>query len=75
VGAPTLTTDEAKAAYNFRSRLSHGDSFLSDMPQADISLYDRLEETLRMTIFKAFSDPDFAKVFLDDAKIAARWKV
>jgi len=74
VGAPTLTTDECEAAYDFRSRLSHGDGFLSDMPAADITLYDKLEETLRLAILKAFMEPQFASIFLDDATIATRWK-
>lgn len=74
VGAPTITTDECDAAYDYRSRLSHGDGFLSDMPSADITLYDKLEETLRMAMLKAFMEPPFASIFLDDATIAARWK-
>jgi hypothetical protein len=74
VGAGALTPDECEAAYDYRSRLSHGDGFLSDMPAADITLYDRLEETLRLAIVKAFAEPDFARLFLDDAAIAARWK-
>ena len=69
-----MTTDECEAAYDYRSRLSHGDGFLSNMPAADITLYDKLEETLRLTILKAFREPDFARVFLDDATIATRWK-
>ncbi len=73
VGAPTMTTSDSDAAYDFRSRLSHGDGFLSDMPQADISLYDKLEETLRLTILKAFREPRFAKIFLDESQIDARW--
>jgi hypothetical protein len=74
VGAPPITTEEAETAYDFRSRLSHGDGFLHDMPQADISLYEKLEDTLRLTILKTFREPDFAKIFLDEATIAARWK-
>jgi hypothetical protein len=73
VGAPTMTTSESDAAYDFRSRLSHGDAFLYDMPQADINLYDKLEEALRLTILKAFREPTFAGVFLDDSQIDARW--
>jgi hypothetical protein len=73
VGGPTMTTSESDDAYDYRSRLSHGDGFLSDMPQADISLYDRLEETLRLTVLKAFCEPTFAGVFLDDSQIEARW--
>lgn len=73
VGAPTMTTSESDAAYDFRSRLSHGDAFLFDMPRADINLYDKLEETLRLAVLKAFRDPAFAGIFLDDSQIAARW--
>lgn len=75
VGAPTMTPSESDAAYDFRSRLSHGDAFLYDMPQADINLYDKLEETLRLAILKAFREPNFARIFLDDATIDARWRV
>jgi hypothetical protein len=73
VGAPSLTSDECEDAYDYRSRLSHGDGFLSDMPAADITLYDKLEETLRLAILKAFTEPSFATIFLDDSKIASRW--
>jgi hypothetical protein len=73
VGSTTITASESDAAYDFRSRLSHGDSFLYDMPQADINLYDKLEETLRLTVLKAFREPTFAGVFLDDSQIEARW--
>jgi len=75
VGAASLTPDECEDAYDYRSRLSHGDGFLSDMPTADITLYDKLEETLRLAILKAFTEPQFASIFLGDATIAARWKV
>jgi hypothetical protein len=73
VGAPPLTSDECDEAYNYRSRLSHGDGFLSDMPTADIILYDKLEESLRLAILKAFMEPAFAAIFQDDSKIASRW--
>jgi len=69
-----LTPDTCEDAYGYRSRLSHGDGFLSDMPTADITLYDKLEETLRLAILKAFTERRFASTFLDDATIAARWK-
>jgi hypothetical protein len=73
VGAPPMTTAESDAAYDFRSRLSHGDAFLSEMPQADINLYDKLETALRLAILKAFREPAFAATFLDDSQIEARW--
>lgn len=75
VCALPLTTHEAELSYEFRSRLSHGDGFLSDMPTADIRLYEKLEEVLRLTILKAFREPVFATVFTDDARIATRWPV
>jgi hypothetical protein len=43
------------------------------MPAADITLYNKLEETLRLTILKAFREANFAIIFLDDSQIAARW--
>lgn len=73
VGAPLLTSDECDKAYDYRSRLSHGDGFLSDMPTADIILYDKLEETLRLAILKAFTESSFAAIFLGDSQIASRW--
>jgi len=73
VGAPTMSTPEADAAYDHRSRLSHGDAFLHDIPQADINLYDKIEATLRLAILKAFREPAFAAIFLDDSQIEARW--
>jgi hypothetical protein len=73
VGARPMTTSESDAAYDFRSRLSHGDAFLYDMPQADINLYDKLETTLRLALLKAFREPAFAAIFLDDSQIDARW--
>jgi hypothetical protein len=68
-----MTTLESDAAYDFRSRLSHGDAFLYDMPQADINLYDKLETTPPLAILKAFREPVFAAFFLDDSKIEACW--
>jgi len=52
VGAASLTPDTCEDAYGYRSRLSHGDGFLSDMPTADITLYDKLEETLRLDLHR-----------------------
>jgi hypothetical protein len=68
-----MTTSESDSAYDHRSRLSHGDAFLHDIPQAEISLYDKLEETLRLAILKAFREPSFAAIFLEDLQIKARW--
>ena len=76
VGAHQLTKSEAADAWKFRCRLSHGDTFLSAMPVeegADTRLYDKLEETLRLTILKAFRDPAFANEFTNDSRINARY--
>jgi hypothetical protein len=73
VGAKSLTSAEAALAWDFRCRLSHGDGFLFDMPTAHISLYDKLEEALRLTILKAFLEPSFASVFTDESYITKRW--
>jgi hypothetical protein len=73
VGANPLTTSEAGLAWDFRCRLSHGDGFLYAMPPADIGLYDKLEETLRLAILKAFLEPSFASIFTDDAQIEKRY--
>lgn len=75
VGMNPLTISEAGSAWDFRSRLSHGDGFLFALPQADISLYDKLEETLRLAILKAFVEPAFASVFTSDAGIDGRWPI
>jgi hypothetical protein len=45
------------------------------MPNADIALYDKLENTLRLAILKAFLDPTFANIFADDKEIAKHWPV
>lgn len=73
VGTHPLTEAEASAAWDFRSRLSHGDGFLYSLPNADVVLYDNLEDTLRLAILKAFLEPSFAEVFTDDAYITKRW--
>jgi hypothetical protein len=73
VGPRLVTPTEADTAWGTRSRLSHGDGFLFSLPDADIALYDKLEDTLRLAILKAFLDPAFASVFTDDAQIAKRW--
>ena len=73
VGAHSVTMAETDSAWDLRSRLSHGDGFLFAMPNNDVALYDKMEETLRLAILKAFLDPAFAAVFTDDAEIAKRW--
>jgi hypothetical protein len=75
VGAMAITEAEADLAYDYRSRLSHGEGFLADLPTADAQLYDKLENTLRLTVLRALRDPGFADTFCDDASITKRWPV
>ena len=67
-------------AYDLRSRLAHGVSFVatggSPGPSASqIDLYDRLEDTLRAAVLRAMRDKSFADIFLDDAQIRHRWPI
>ena len=81
VGAHLLSQSEAGEAWEFRCRLSHGNAFLSAISQVstpeeeiDTRLYDKLEDTLRLTILKAFRDPAFASEFADDSRIDDRFQ-
>ena len=66
VGVP-LSNVELERAYKLRSNLVHGQHFLYDfgqpLPKGDVELYDKIEETLRRTLLKAFEDPSFASNF------------
>jgi hypothetical protein len=75
-----ISVTEAGDAYNLRSLLAHGESFLSNpatttrIPAtSQLNLYDRLEDTLRSAILRAMRDKAFDDIFRDDAKIASRW--
>jgi hypothetical protein len=74
-----ITEAEADEAYDLRSRLAHGASFLSSAnnqgvhEQAQLHLYDRLEDVLRLAVLRAMRDKTFAAIFLDDTKIRQRW--
>jgi hypothetical protein len=67
--------DELESAYSLRSELVHGGKFLSDqqarLTAEQIDLYDRLEETLRRVLLRAFEDKGFAANFADPASINA----
>lgn len=58
---------ELERAYDLRSGLVHGQQFLSDqsnrLSDAEYSLYDKLEETLRRVLLHAFEDRTFAACF------------
>ncbi len=74
VGVP-LSEAELERAHDLRSNLVHGQHFLYDFGQplskGDVELYDKIEETLRRALLKAFEDPSFASNFLDERSIGA----
>ncbi len=70
----------ANEAYDLRSQLAHGVSFLSTNTSqgpspAQLELYDRLEDTLRMTVLRGMRDRAFGDLFRDDAQIRKRWPI
>jgi hypothetical protein len=68
-----LSGQELAVAYSLRSELVHGGQFLSDqqarLTAEQIGLYDRLEETLRRVVLRAFEDKSFAANFADSNSI------
>ena len=76
----TLSENEADRAYDLRSGLAHGTSFLSTSTSRgatsdQIDWYDRLEDTLRLAILRAMQDRRFADVFMDDDQIRVKWVI
>ena len=69
----SFTGNELATAYSLRSELVHGGQFLSDqqarLTAEQIDLYDRLEETLRRVLLRAFEDKSFAANFADGRSI------
>ena len=67
-----ISEQEAAEAYDLRSRLAHGISFIatgaSSVPTtSQVDLYDRLEDTLRSAVLRGMRDEAFANVLRDDA--------
>jgi len=66
----SLTENELEKAYKLRSSLVHGQQFLSDqgnkLTDAEIALYDKIEEVLRRTLLRAFEDNHYATHFRDE---------
>lgn len=76
----TISEAEAVEAYDLRSRLAHGISFIatgtsSGPTEAQLDLYDRLEDTLRRAVLRGMRDESFADVLRDDDQIRARWPI
>jgi len=76
----SLPETDAREAYDLRSQLAHGVSFLStDTSNApspfQIQLYDRLEDTLRKAVLRAMRCETFANIFRTDDEIRRRWPI
>jgi len=71
---------EAVEAYDLRSRLAHGVSFLStgtgqNLQTSQLYLYDRLEDALRTAVLRGMQDKPFRNIFSDEAQIRKRWPI
>lgn len=76
----SVSEAEAVEAYDLRSRLAHGVSFLSTgttqgPSPSQLRLYDRLEDTLRMAVLRGMRDKAFSDILRDDAQIRRRWPI
>lgn len=71
---PTVqfSEDDAKEAYDFRSKVSHGQG-LTSLKQNVRDRYERMEEVLRKSVVQAIHNQDFAKIFRNDKEIRKRW--
>lgn len=74
----SISEADADEAYDSRSRLAHGDSFLvtgaSQRPStSQLQLYDRLEDTLRKALLRSMRDKSFGDIFRDDNRIRKYW--
>ena len=72
LGAIQFSEDAAKEAYDFRSRISHGQGSVT-LDIKTRGLYEQMEEVLRKTIVCAIRDPDFSRIFEGDEGIRTRW--
>jgi hypothetical protein len=76
----SLSRSEAGEAWELRSGLSHGASFLplgkDSVPSAfHIQLYDKLEDILRLAVLRGVRDQVFRSVLADDDQIRHRWPI
>ncbi len=74
-----ISEPDAVEAYDLRSRLAHGVSFVSTgnqgPPASQLQLYDRLEDTLRTAVLRGMRDKSFGDIFRDDVQIRNRWPI
>jgi hypothetical protein len=76
----SFSETEGIEAYDLRSRLAHGRSFIAtgnvQAPTASqVQLYDRIEDILRAAVLKSMRDQTFSDIFQDDDRIRARWPI
>lgn len=75
-----LSEVDAEEAYDLRSRLAHGVSFLTTadgdgLSPNNIRLYDLLEGTLRRAVLESMRDKVFAETFADEGRIGQKWPI
>jgi len=75
-----FTDEELRIAYKLRSKLVHGESFLSGMtntlPENEHTpLYERLESLLRETVERCLLDQTFGDLFRNNASVNKRWRL
>lgn len=70
-----FSEDDARTAYQVRSKLAHGQAFLYGLPQAELRIYEQMELLLRGAILKSMRDPSFARSFDSADTIRARWPI
>jgi hypothetical protein len=73
-----LEEDDLSSAYALRSKIAHGDGFLSHwetiLPETKHrSLYEKLESVLRSTVRSCLLDESFGNIFRDDNALKDRW--
>ena len=79
VGVP-LSMDDCADAWKLRCDLVHSASFLATaqtitVPDRQIVLYDKLEDTLRKAVLRSVRDANFAAIFQDTDLIKSRWPI
>jgi hypothetical protein len=72
LGSCEFTEDDAAAAYDCRSSLSHGQG-LSGLTREKQQLYERMDAVLRQALMRSIQEPEFAKTFATDGAIRSRW--
>ena len=76
----SISESEAREAYDLRSQLAYGVSFLATATTpapspSQLQLYDRLEDTLRKAVLRGMRDKSFGDLFRDEGQIRKRWPI